>query len=71
MQAFLLARQLLARRGRKQKGERRALGAWDPEQREGAQDVPRVFKVFRPPPKPAVLTQGELLVTKPLGPWAN
>ena len=29
MQAFLLARQLIARRGRKQKGERRELRAWD------------------------------------------
>jgi hypothetical protein len=71
MQAFLLARQLLARRGRKQRGERRALGAWNPEQSEGEQDVPRVFKVFRPPPKPAVLTQGELPGTQSLGCWAN
>jgi hypothetical protein len=71
MQAFLLARQLLARQGRKQEGKRRALGAWDPEQREGAQDVPWVFKVFRPPPDPAVLTQGELPGTQSLGSWAN
>ena len=71
MQAFLLARQLLARRGRKRRGERRALGAWDPEQCEVEQDVPRVFKVFRPPPKPAVLTQGELPGTQSLGCWAN
>jgi hypothetical protein len=71
MQAFLLARQLVARRGRKQRGERREVGAWDPEQRENEQDTPRVYKVFRPPPKPEVLTQGELLVTKSLGPWAN
>jgi hypothetical protein len=71
MQAFLLARQLVARRGRKQSGERRELGAWDPEQRESGQDVSRVFKVFRPPPKQAVLTQGELPGTEPRGYWAN
>jgi hypothetical protein len=41
--------------------------------REGAvgQDEPRVFKVCRPPPKPAVLTQGELPGTQSLGCWAN
>jgi hypothetical protein len=71
MQAFLLARQLVARRGRKHKGERRALGAWDAEQREVEHDEPRAFKVFRPPPKPAVLTQGELPGTQSLGCWAN
>jgi len=71
MQAFRLARQLVARRGRKQKGEQRALGAWDAEHCESGQDVPRVFKVFRPPPKPAVLTQGELPGTQSLGCWAN
>jgi hypothetical protein len=71
MQAFLLARQLLARRGRKQKGERQALGVWDLEQSESERHMPRVFKVFRPPPKPAVLTQGELPGTQSLGCWAN
>jgi hypothetical protein len=71
MQAFLLARQLIERRGRKRKGGRRELGAWDPEQREVEHDEPWVFKVFRPPPKPAVLTQGELPGTQSLGCWAN
>jgi hypothetical protein len=71
MQAFLLAKQLLARRGRKQWGERRALGAWDREQCGSGQDGPRVFKVFRPPPKPEVLTQGELPGTQSLECWAK
>jgi hypothetical protein len=71
MQAFLLARQLIARRGRKQKGGRRAFGAWDREQRESGQGVPRVYKVFRPPPKQAVLTQGELPGTQSPGRWLN
>jgi hypothetical protein len=71
MQAFLLARQLLERRSRKRGGARMGLGALDGEQREVEQDEPRVFKVFRPPPKPAVLTQGELPGTQSLGCWAN
>jgi hypothetical protein len=71
MQAFLLAKQLMERRGRKRTGGRRAGATWNPEECESGQDVPRVFKVFRPPPKPAVLTQGELPGTHSLGPWAN
>ena len=52
-------------------GARRESRTWDPEQREVEHDERRVFKVFRPPPKPAVLTQGELPGTQSLGCWAN
>jgi hypothetical protein len=71
MQAFLLARQLIERRGRNRKGGRRALGAWGPEQCESEQAVPRGFKVFRPPPKQEAWNQGELPGTEPRGYWAN
>jgi len=71
MQAFCLARQLIQRRGRKRRSERRALGAWGRERCEHEPDVPRVFTVFRPPPKPEVLTQGELPGTEPLRFWAD
>jgi hypothetical protein len=71
MQAFLLARQLLERRSRKRGGARMDLGAWDGEQREAEPDVPRVFKVFRPPPKLPVLTQSELPGTETRRYWAD
>jgi hypothetical protein len=61
MLAFKLVRQLLDRRRGKPKRKSRIETGWDPEKWEDLKKEKRTHKVFKPPPKPKVMVQDELL----------
>jgi hypothetical protein len=64
-EAFKLIKSLIQRRQGKPKRRSRVEMAWDPERWEGGSNEPKVYRVFKPPPKPRVLMQGEFLGLDP------
>jgi hypothetical protein len=71
IQAFKVVRQLIERRRGRPKHRSRVEMAWDPERWEREKKPPRVFKEFKPPPKPRELCQDEFEGLEPPRIWKD